>query len=107
MDGCICNRLARLQHLFVTKDFLPDLTGAARCHVALARRYPKFRFRQSADPAECNIAFHDPRPRGIEDIARIREEFGYRPQFLPEAAYADYLRWLEAVPDYLGAAGGR
>lgn len=41
MDGYIGNRIARLQHLFVTKDFLPDLTGAARCHVALARRYPE------------------------------------------------------------------
>lgn len=30
-----------MQHLFVTADFLPDLSGAARHHVALARRYPE------------------------------------------------------------------
>lgn len=41
MDGCIGNWVALLQHLFVTRDFLPTLSGAARCHVALARQYPE------------------------------------------------------------------
>lgn len=73
---------------------------------ALARRYPKFRFRQSADPSECNIALHDSCPRGIEDITRIRDEFGYRTRFPPELAYEDYLGWLEAAQGYLGGSGG-
>lgn len=30
-----------MQHLFVTRDFLPDTGGEARRHVALARRYPE------------------------------------------------------------------
>lgn len=30
-----------MQHLFVTLDFLPDMGGEARRHVALARRYPE------------------------------------------------------------------
>jgi glycosyltransferase involved in cell wall biosynthesis len=30
-----------LQHLLVTQDFLPELGGAARRHVALVRRYPE------------------------------------------------------------------
>ena len=30
-----------MQHLLVTRDFLPELTGAARRYVALARRYPE------------------------------------------------------------------
>ncbi|MDJ0388566.1 NAD(P)-dependent oxidoreductase [Roseomonas sp. E05] len=68
---------------------------------ALARHYPAFRWRQSADPAEVTVPFHDEGPRAVEDIGRMREEFGYAPEFLPEAAYADYLRWLQMVPDYL------
>lgn len=67
----------------------------------LARHYPAFRWRQSADPAEVTVQFHDDGPRAVEDIGRIREEFGYAPQFLPEAAYSDYLRWLRATPGYL------
>ena len=30
-----------MQHLLVTQDFLPELDGAARRHVALVRRYPE------------------------------------------------------------------
>ena len=30
-----------MQHLLVTRDFLPELGGAARRYVALARRYPE------------------------------------------------------------------
>ncbi len=70
---------------------------------ALARQYPRFRYRQSGDPAAVTISFHESRPRGVEDISRIREEFGYAPRFLPEAAYEDYLRWLAATPGYLAA----
>jgi glycosyltransferase involved in cell wall biosynthesis len=33
--------IALLQHLLVIKDFLPALSGAARYHAALARRYPE------------------------------------------------------------------
>jgi len=67
----------------------------------LARHYPGFRWRQSADPAEVTVPFHDDGPRAVEDIGRMREEFGYAPEFLPEAAYADYARWLRTTPGYL------
>jgi nucleoside-diphosphate-sugar epimerase len=70
----------------------------------LARHYPRFRFRQSDDPAAVTVDFHEARPRGVEDIGRIRDEFGYAPRFLPEAAYADYLRWLMATPGYPATA---
>jgi len=67
----------------------------------LAQHYKGFRWRQSADPAEVTIRFHDDKPRGLEDIGRIRDEMGYRPRYIHEAAYADYLDWLRAAPDYL------
>jgi nucleoside-diphosphate-sugar epimerase len=67
----------------------------------LARHYPRFRFRQSDDAA--TVSFHETRPRGVEDISRIREEFGYAPRFLPPAAYEDYLRWLTTTRGYLAA----
>ncbi len=41
MDGRVRGRITTLQHLLVTQDFLPDMTGAARRHVALVRRYPE------------------------------------------------------------------
>jgi UDP-glucuronate 4-epimerase len=67
----------------------------------LASAFPGFSWSRSADPAEVNIDFRDPKPRGIEDITRMTEEMGYAPRFLHGAAYADYLEWLRACPDYL------
>ncbi len=69
----------------------------------LVQHYPTFRWRQSANPAEATINFYDDRPRAVEDIGRIRDDFGYTPEFPPEAAYRDYARWLVTVPDYFGA----
>lgn len=41
MDSCARDRLTGVQHLLVTEEFPPALSGAARYHVALARRYPE------------------------------------------------------------------
>ncbi|MCC7425646.1 MAG: NAD(P)-dependent oxidoreductase [Alphaproteobacteria bacterium] len=67
----------------------------------LAGAYPKFSWRQSDKPAEVNIMFHNDDPRGLEDISRIRDEMGYRPRFIHQGAYDDYLKWTQAAPDYL------
>lgn len=70
----------------------------------LEKAYPKFRWSQSDDPAAVNIRFHDPRPRGLESIERVTGELGYKPRFLPEAAYADYLAWVKTSgPKYFAA----
>jgi nucleoside-diphosphate-sugar epimerase len=66
----------------------------------LAERFPGFRWRQSADPAEVNVRFTDTRPRGMMSNARLRAT-GWAPAFPPAAAYADYAAWLEANPDAL------
>ncbi len=61
----------------------------------LAQRYPRFRFRQSADPAEVTVGLTETRPRGRMDIARIAAT-GWAPRFGPAAAYVDYADWLVA-----------
>jgi nucleoside-diphosphate-sugar epimerase len=66
----------------------------------LAKHYPAFCWRQAASAAETTINFHDDQPRAVEDIGRIRNEFGYVPEFLPEAAYRDYVRWLMQTSAY-------
>ena len=67
----------------------------------LAGAFPQFSWSVSDKPEEVNIDFRDPKPRGIEDISRISQEFGFSPQFLPEAAFTDYLDWLKGYTDYL------
>lgn len=80
-------------------DWAPALP---RWPALLAEAFPDFAWSQSEDPATVTIDFREPKPRGVEDISRIAEEMGYAPRFLPEAAFADYLAWLKAHPDYLG-----
>lgn len=67
----------------------------------LAEAFPEFSWSVSDKPQDVNIDFRDPKPRGIEDISRISQEFAFSPQFLPAAAFADYLDWLKRFPDYL------
>lgn len=79
------------------------LDWAPHMHVwpkLLAGAFPQFSWSVSDKPQEVNIDFRDPKPRGIEDISRISQEFGFSPQFLPAAAFADYLDWLQRFPDY-------
>lgn len=80
-------------------DWTPSIL---RWPALLAEAYPGFAWSQSEDPAAVTIDFREPKPRGVEDISRIAEEMGYAPRFLPDAAFADYLAWLQAHPDYLG-----
>lgn len=61
-----------MQHLLVTQDFLPDLSGAARRHVELARRYPEPM--SVSTIAAADNARHDVR----EDYAIERQHIGYR-----------------------------
>ncbi len=67
---------------------------------ALANAYPGFRWRQSADPADVTIRFSESLPRARVSIARLQAT-GWRPHFMPELAYPDYLAWLRAHADAL------
>ena len=58
-----------MQHLLVTRDFLPELTGAARRYVALARRFPEPM--SVSTVAARDAARHD----AAEDYAIDRQRF--------------------------------
>lgn len=58
---------------------------------ALARRYPKFRWR-IGEPA--NVDLHGSRDRAPLAIERLRAA-GFAPRFDEKAAYDDYLGWLQ------------
>ncbi len=82
----------RLYHLAIESPF--DMT--AWCS-RLQQRYPAFRFRESAQRAECNIAplaaFRTP-----FSGQRLRDEFGFAPRFMIDTAFDDYMHWLTAHP---------
>lgn len=69
----------------------------------LAASIPGFRWRvaQAGEPA--GIDYHDLRDRGRLDTTRLHE-LGFRPAFAPDAALADYARWLEGHADYFREA---
>lgn len=65
---------------------------------ALSATFPDFSWRLSTDTAEVNVPFTDTRPRARLNIAKIAAT-GWRPQFLPAAALADYAGWARDNPD--------
>lgn len=72
---------------------------------ALAAAFPGFRWRHAAPGEAPTVPAADERPRGVMDIARAREGWGWSPRLGAgggAAAVADYLAWLRGVP---GAPG--
>jgi nucleoside-diphosphate-sugar epimerase len=63
----------------------------------LARRFPKFRWRESTE--NCNVLPLAPVMRTRFSNRRLVEDLGYAPRFPPEAAADDFVTWLEAHPD--------
>ena len=63
----------------------------------LTQDFPGFSYRQSADPAEVTVPLTETRPRGRMDISRILAT-GWRPDFGPAEAHADYASWLHSHP---------
>lgn len=61
---------------------------------AAAKRHAKFRWRM--DPAQANIDLFGPRDRPPLSTACLRAA-GFAPRFDEQAAYADYLDWLETT----------
>ena len=72
MVGWFGRGLASLQHLLVTRDFLPELGGAARRNVSLARCYPEPM--SVSTVASRNSSRHDT----AEDYKIDRQPFPYR-----------------------------
>ena len=58
----------------------------------LERRFPAFRWRVGA-PA--NVLMHAARDRNALGVERLRDDLGWRPQFGLDAAFEDYMTWLE------------
>lgn len=86
----------RLYHLGVEAPFAtPD--WCAR----LQRHFPGFRYRESDDPAECNVAPLTPF-RVPFATRRLREDIAFKPQFANiDAAFDDYVRWLQTHRDFV------
>jgi nucleoside-diphosphate-sugar epimerase len=69
-----------------------------RMAVALAARFPGFRWRYAGSGEATNLGYGGPidRPRRAQSAARIRALFGWSAQHDPDAACADYARWVAA-----------
>jgi UDP-glucuronate 4-epimerase len=62
----------------------------------LARRYPGFRWRLSAEPGEATIDYWSTTDRAMLAIDRITADLGWRPRFDLDAAFTDYMAWLDS-----------
>ncbi|HET7670018.1 MAG TPA: NAD(P)-dependent oxidoreductase [Burkholderiales bacterium] len=59
----------------------------------LAKRFPGFRWRESANDAECNVLPNARAPRTRFSNRRLTEDLGWRPRFTLEEALDDFLAW--------------
>ena len=66
----------------------------------LAKRYPRFRWRESAKVEECNVMPLGAGTRTRFSNRRLVEDLGYAARFPMETAMDDFTRWLEAHPDF-------
>ena len=62
----------------------------------LARRMPGFEWRYALPGEVPTIHFPDNRPRTAMATRRLRQDLGFTPGFLPDAALSDYADWLVA-----------
>ncbi len=96
--GAICALLKRRApepHLFNVGP--GEVSSVEAWCDALAAQYPGFRWRIAAHPGEANVEFHGARDRSPYAVARLFEHVGFRPQFPPAAAYADYIAWAKGA----------
>ena len=83
----------RLYHLAIEAPF--DMV--AWCN-RLRKRYPAFRFRETARIEDCNIAPLAPFRTPFSG-RRLREEFGFAPAFTIDTAFDDYMQWRDTHPN--------
>ncbi|MGH8682109.1 MAG: NAD-dependent epimerase/dehydratase family protein [Burkholderiales bacterium] len=76
-------------------------TGAAwslpRWCTLLTQRFPRFRWREAKEG--CNVLPLAPTTRTPFSNRRLVEDLGYAPQFPPEVAADDFVRWLATHPE--------
>ena len=84
----------RLYHLGAGRPW-----GLAAWAAKLAARYPAFRYRVSDVDAEWTVAARGPVGRTPFNIARLRADLGFAPQFDLDSGFAHYMDWLDAHPD--------
>jgi UDP-glucose 4-epimerase len=70
---------------------------------ALAREFPRFTYRTAREGEETNIWYTD-RDRGLMDVGRLVMETGFEPHAM-EDAYAAYIKWIRATPEFFGREG--
>lgn len=68
----------------------------------LAGTFPGFSWRIVEDPGAANVNYWVERERAPLAIERLATDLGFRPRYDLNEAFADFLRWLEAVPEALG-----
>jgi nucleoside-diphosphate-sugar epimerase len=66
---------------------------------ALESSYPQFHFRVASDGEPPNIWYTD-KDRHLMDVGRIAQDIGFTPRFGMQDAYADFIEWLKATPDF-------
>ena len=65
----------------------------------LARRFPRFRWRESGDWKECNVVPLAPGTRTRFSNRRLAEDLKWKPRFGLAASCEDFVNWLEAHHD--------
>jgi nucleoside-diphosphate-sugar epimerase len=63
----------------------------------LQKRYPKFEYRFTKDVEECNIGKNGPLPRSPMSIDRIKRDFSFRPDYLGQLAFDDFIEHQELL----------
>jgi nucleoside-diphosphate-sugar epimerase len=66
---------------------------------ALKRAFPSFDYRVATADETPNIWYTD-KDRSIMDTGRITNDLGYRPQYVRDAAYADFIDWIARNKDF-------
>jgi len=61
----------------------------------LAERHPGFRYCIAERPQDANVNLYGNDGRSPMAIARLRAETGFAPRFGLQAAFADYMQWIE------------
>ena len=59
----------------------------------MAAAFPGFFYELVDDPTRCTIGRNASPRRSPMKIERIQEDFDYKPKFLPEAAFHDFIQW--------------
>lgn len=63
----------------------------------LQREFPRFRFAQVQNAADCNVGRSTPRPRSPMSIAAIQQDYGYKPVYMMDQAFEDFIAWRREV----------